>query len=104
MSDSPVDLSGGFAFRNYAFAAAAIALTAVAASSWLDRWTKAAAVESAALRDDMSRRMANLPRPREGAVASRTWFDRSDRAPVATVKTKSPFKNFVDDPSVGMPQ
>jgi hypothetical protein len=107
--DTPAAASRSALARRYGGAAFVIAIAAVAAASWLERQATAAgpALASARSAPDISARLAQLPKPLDAAPReskSLVWFWRADTTPTASIRTKPQFKNFVTDPSVGMPQ
>ena len=107
--DKPAASSHGAFAKRTGAAAFVIALAAVGAASWLDRQATAAGPALANTRSapDISARLAQLPKPREaapGPATSRFWFGRADTTPTASIPPKPQFKNFVTDPSAGMPQ
>lgn len=107
--DKLVATSYGALARRTGAAAFVIAIAAVGAASWLDRQATAAgpALASARSGPDIAARLAQLPKPREAAPRdgkSLAWFRRADTTPTASIRSKPQFKNFVTDPSVGMPQ
>jgi hypothetical protein len=89
-----------------------LAVVAVTGAGFLDTATKQTPQAAFAMRatpvqgglagqpTDMSRRVAQLPRPEEPVL--RRWFWQRDTTPVASIK--QPIKNVLTDPSQGMPQ
>ena len=106
--EKPVAATYGPFAQRTAAAAFFVALAAVGAAAWLDRQATAAGPALAGARPapNVAERLAQLPKPREPARDARltNWFWRADTTPTASISSKPQFKNFVTDPSAGMPQ